>query len=329
MEIVVYGMGKNGQEFIQDVEEAAKDVKIIAATDTYIHNPGLQCRETIPCIEPCRIQDYAYDYVVVTPMKYFDEIKRSLLAAGVGEEKIKSLKEMEGMLGTLHCNLCGSGVFAWRYIGEEQDVFCSKNIGAGRRRGGCPICGSLDRTRYVYHIIRNYTSLLDGAGCSVLHFAPESMLSEKIRSACGGGYVTADIAPQKADVAADISDMQFNDGQFDYIICNHVMEHIREEGRAFSELGRCLKRGGILILTVPVCWEQATYEDENVITQKDRIKYYGQRDHVRLYGNDIVGRIEKFGFEVTLFRCSEAEDGEDIDRLGFIKGDSVFLCKKK
>ena len=46
--------------------------------------------------------------------------------------------------------------------------------------------------------------------------------------------------------------MQFEDESFDYIIMNHVLEHIMDEQAALYELKRCLKDTGILILSFPV-----------------------------------------------------------------------------
>ena len=31
-----------------------------------------------------------------------------------------------------------------------------------------------------------------------------------------------------------------------------------------------------------------------------RIKYYGQHDHVRIYGTDVLNRVKHIGFNVTL-----------------------------
>lgn len=329
MKIIIYGIGKIGIEFINDLLEVYKDIEIEALTDTYVRKLDRDIIADVPLIEPSCIKDYTYDYIVVTPEKFFDVIKELLLSLHIEEQKIKSIGEIERDFGKFYCNLCDNRVFAWKYIGEDWDIFHHKNIvGASKRRGGCPICDSWDRIRYVYYIVKKYTNLLDGRKHSVLHFAPEVILSEKIRNVCGEGYITADIEPGRADATADITNLEFDDSQFEYIICNHVMEHIGEEQKAFSELKRCLRQGGCLVLTVPICWEQATYEDEKIETEEDRIRYYGQKDHVRLYGNDIVERIEKFGFDVKLFRCNEVVEKECRKRFGFIDGDSVLLCKK-
>lgn len=326
--IIIYGLGERGQEFIQDIQEVLQNIQIVAVTDTFWEQVKQEIKLDVPYIEPYRIRDCIFDYIVITPAKCFREIKNQLCSWGIEENKIKTPIEITKKLNNTYCILCKNHIGVWKYTGLDYDIFRYKKIvGASKRRGRCPICGSSDRERYVYYIINMYTELLKGEH-SVLHFAPEKMLSEKVREKCKNMYVSADIEQDRADVIADITNLQFKDGQFEYIICNHVLEHIKEENKAFSEMRRCLKKEGILILTVPLCWEQKTYENINIVTKDERIKYYGQADHVRLYGNDIIERIEKFGFDVTAYIVNDIFDEENIRKFGFINKDVVLLCQK-
>jgi len=43
------------------------------------------------------------------------------------------------------------------------------------------------------------------------------------------------------DIRLDIADMNFEDNFFDVIICNHVLEHIKDDQKAMSELFRVLR----------------------------------------------------------------------------------------
>lgn len=330
MNLIVYGLGSNGRQFIQEIRREYKSIRIVAVTDTYVQDLEIQSEEGIHYIESSYIHNYEYDYIVVTADKYFDEIKAGLVRLGVYEKKIKTLTEIGKILGKHYCNLCGNTIFMWKYIGEEYNIFQRKEIiGASRRQGGCPICGSSDRTRYIYYIIKNYTDLLNNSKHNILHFAPEYMLEKKIREKHGDKYITADIISGKGDVIADITHLQFEDEKFTYIICNHVMEHIKDEKKAFCELRRCLKPTGILLFTVPICWEEKTYENENIVTENERIENYGQKDHVRLYGNDIVSKLEGYGFAVSLFFSNEVVSKKERNKFGFIYRDSVFMCKKR
>jgi ubiquinone/menaquinone biosynthesis C-methylase UbiE len=46
--------------------------------------------------------------------------------------------------------------------------------------------------------------------------------------------------------------MRFEDNFFDVIICNHVLEHVKDDQKAMSELFRVLNPKGIAILQVPI-----------------------------------------------------------------------------
>ena len=48
-----------------------------------------------------------------------------------------------------------------------------------------------------------------------------------------------------------ITNLHFEDGSYDLIICSDVIEHIADHTRAVSELARVLAPGGTLIITVP------------------------------------------------------------------------------
>lgn len=334
MKIIIYGLGRNGRDFIQDIQKTLADIEVVAVTDTYVKNLDSKIEIQAPCIEPASICEYTYDSVIITTDKYYSEIKEHLLSLGIPKDKMKSTSDFwidygKTIDGRAYCNMCENKIFLWKHIGEDNEIFHHKDIvGASRRRGGCPICGSSDRERYVYHVLNNYTDFFSTTHHQVLHFAPEVMLSKKLR-AHGDGYISADITPGKADIVSDITHIQFCDARFDYIICNHVMEHISDERKAFSELRRCLRPGGTLVLTVPICWEQQTVEYSHVNTDEERIKYYGQKDHVRLYGNDIVERIEAYGFDVSLYQCERILDRNESIKMGFFWKDSVLLCSPK
>lgn len=323
MKIVVYGIGNNGKAFCKDVFDTYKNIEIVAVMDSYVCDSGLM----IPFIRLSEVHNYIFDYIVITPAKHQKEIKESLLNAGVSGEKIIFLEEAKEIFADLRCELCGRKVWVWENCGFQYDIFnVKKIIGASVRRGMCPICGSMDRERFVYHIIKNYTKLLNGRQKDVLHFAPEVMLSKKIKAACGKKYISADIVQGVADMTADITCLPFKDRSFDYVICNHVMEHVILEEKAFMEVRRCLRVDGIMIFTAPICWEQKTLEGVDRC-EEDRIRFYGQEDHVRLYGNDIVERIKRYGFQVRLLRCNEIMEEDEANRKGYITEDSVLLCR--
>jgi len=113
-------------------------------------------------------------------------------------------------------------------------------------------------------------------------------------------YVTADLESPLADVKLDVQDMPFGDGEFDVVICNHVLEHVPDDRKALLEIYRVLKTGGFALLQVPTNYGvEKTYEDASVTDPSDREKHFRQKDHYRLYGRDYLDRIRKTGFVIN------------------------------
>lgn len=53
------------------------------------------------------------------------------------------------------------------------------------------------------------------------------------------------------DIVSDICAMPVPDGAFDHVLCTEVLEHVPDPVGAIRELGRVMKPGGVLLLTVP------------------------------------------------------------------------------
>lgn len=104
------------------------------------------------------------------------------------------------------------------------------------------------------------------------------------------------------DIRLDITDMNFEDNFFVVIICSHVLEHVMDDRKAMSELFRVLKPKGIAILQVPISKTvRKTFEDFTITSPEEREKYFGQKDHVRIYGQDYKKRLQNIGFKVDLY----------------------------
>ena len=117
-------------------------------------------------------------------------------------------------------------------------------------------------------------------------------------------YISGDLnALMNCDIILDITDMNFEDNFFDVIICNHVLEHVKDGRKAMSELFRVLKPKGFAILQVPISKNaKETFEDFSITTPKGREKYFGQKDHVRIYGNEDYKKIlESVGFKLDVY----------------------------
>ncbi|WP_242037930.1 class I SAM-dependent methyltransferase [Tolypothrix sp. FACHB-123] len=130
----------------------------------------------------------------------------------------------------------------------------------------------------------------------------------------------------------NIPNIPFADASFDAILCNHVLERIPDDGKAMRELYRVLKPNGWAILQVHLDNNLAeTFEDPQITSESDRIKFYGQKDHVRLYGQDYKNRLEA-GFQVQVHDYIQ-ELGTDLaEKYRLVSEDTntedVYFCTK-
>ncbi|NNL81678.1 MAG: class I SAM-dependent methyltransferase [Flavobacteriaceae bacterium] len=187
---------------------------------------------------------------------------------------------------------------------------------------------SLERHRLLWLYLKNKTDFFK-APLKVLHFAPEQAFLSRFRKLKNLDYTTTDLNSPIADIKADICDLPFDDDSYDFIICNHVLEHIPDDRKAMSELLRILKPGGRAILQIPQDMErEETYEDPSITDPKEREKHFGQYDHVRVYGRDYFDRLRSVGFKVEEVDYTSALSDEEIDRYRLAKGEIIPLVIK-
>lgn len=193
----------------------------------------------------------------------------------------------------------------------------------------CPNCLSLERHRLIFLYLKEKT-IFFRQQLHVLHIAPEACFIKRFERQHGDGYITADIESPLAKVKMDIHDIPFEANTFDVVLCNHVLEHVRDDLRAMREIQRVLKPGGFAILQVPFFHPvpDKTVEDPSITDPKEREKAFGQDDHVRKYGKDYAQRIAQSGLQASEEHFA-AEIGEDAaTRYGIVKTEVLFTGTK-
>jgi hypothetical protein len=190
----------------------------------------------------------------------------------------------------------------------------------------CPFCYSLERHRLLWHYLRHMTDLLHRPDARLLHVAPERCLEPRLRERMGSGYVTGDLN-RPADIKLDVTDLQFSASTFDAIICSHVLEHVPDDRAGMSEFHRVLRPGGSAFIMVPVTVEE-TVEDPTLSDPAERERLFGQDDHVRRYGMDIVDRLDAAGFHVNVIRAKDIFSAAEQVRLaiGSSATGDIFHC---
>ncbi len=211
--------------------------------------------------------------------------------------------------------------------GKFRKLLPYGNKGAENRL--CPKCLSLERHRLLWLFMKNKLNIID-KNIKVIHIAPEQPFIKKFKKLKNWTYITADLESPLADVKMNIKQMPFNNEEFDFVMCNHVLEHIDNDIVAMNEIYRVLKKGGIAILQVPIDSQRKhTYEDYNITDPKEREKHFGQYDHFRVYGLDYIDRLKSVGFEVDVNLFVKTFTLDDIDKYRLDANEQIFIAYKK
>ncbi|MGX1025056.1 class I SAM-dependent methyltransferase [Psychroflexus sp. MBR-150] len=172
---------------------------------------------------------------------------------------------------------------------------------------------SLERHRLLWLFLKHETDLFSKPQ-KLLHFAPEQAFYKRFKSLNNLDYTTTDLNSPLADVRADICNLPFDDESFDVVLCNHVLEHIKDDTKAMTEIYRILKKGGWAILQIPQDLNrEKTFEDNSITDPKERSKIFGQYDHVRIYGLDYFDKLKSIGFEVHPIEYTNSFSEQDKD----------------
>lgn len=208
-----------------------------------------------------------------------------------------------------------------------EDHFRKGGVGKGRPNAKCPVCGSLERHRLLMMYLANcvWPNLIQGKK-DLLHIAPEKFLVDHLKARPDVNYVSGDLTMSVSMARIDLTALQFWDNQFDLIICSHVLEHIPNDLKAMTEMHRVLKRGGYLLVMVPM-FGDTTYEDPSITDPAERRRHFGQDDHVRKYGRDITKRLERAGFQTRLWPSAGDLDIGVIEMIGS-KRREIVECSK-
>ena len=195
----------------------------------------------------------------------------------------------------------------------------------------CPFCRCHDRERHLILFFEKLALWGELSGASILHVAPEKRLAVRIEACGPARYVKGDLVPAREGIVRlDVTDIPFPDAAFDWVFCNHVLEHVPDDARALRELFRVLKPGGAAVLQTPFAagLEKSLEASPEIATDERRIEFYGQEDHVRLYGRDLFDRIRAAGFALDLKRHAECLPDVDALRYGVNRDEPLFLCRK-
>jgi SAM-dependent methyltransferase len=198
-----------------------------------------------------------------------------------------------------------------------------------RENALCPNCLSLERHRLIWLYLKEKTDFFKSKK-NILHVAPEVCFMDRFEKLHGANYITADIESPLAKVKMDLHQIPFEANRFDVVLCNHVLEHVRDDIQSMREIHRVLKPGGFAILQIPFFYPvpDVTFEDASITDKREREKIFGQDDHVRKYGKDYTQRIEKSGLTPIEDAFVNEMPDETRKRFGLAKGEIIYKAVK-
>lgn len=233
------------------------------------------------------------------------------------------------------CNVCGRPSVFMRW--HDTDI---------RNDLKCVFCGSCARKR---HLVKFLVGTVDPSASSLRALfkkrrprvfsagvmdAFTKLFSEDVSwtfSALKPGVANgAQLGPNVT--CQDLESLTYPDGAFDIVITEDVMEHVRDDRRAFSEINRVLVPGGWHFFTTPLHLFSRTITRVRVEGERDvhllPVEYHleptgGKALVYRLYGYDLVEMLSELGFDTQLHPAYY------VDRWIGVYDNFVFASRKR
>ncbi len=216
------------------------------------------------------------------------------------------------------CLVCDTGVAAFTHQGGSLRT---------RQNGYCPRCNAKARHRRVWLHLQQHTNLWDGP-IRLLHVAPAIGPGRALAAIPSIDWVGIDIRRRDLPtMRLDVTDMPFPSESFDAALSIHVLEHLDDDHAAMAELYRVLRPGGWAVLNFPCRLDGVTREDPSITDPDERRAAFGEADHRRDYGGDVVDRLRSHGFGVRVFPATDIDPAARI-MFGLTDDEHVFHCSK-
>ena len=191
----------------------------------------------------------------------------------------------------------------------------------------CPACGSLERHRLLWLFLKQQTNFFTD-DLKVLDIAPTPFLQSRFKKRRNLDYVSLDMSSPEAMIYSDVSRIGVKDKCFDCILCYHVLEHVPDDAAALLDIYRILKAGGWAIIQSPVDQRLEKTIENPQASLEERLRLFGQSDHVRIYGRDYKDRLESAGFMVDVIEMNDFMEKRMVKTYGLLKTEKIYHCRK-
>jgi SAM-dependent methyltransferase len=165
----------------------------------------------------------------------------------------------------------------------------------GRPNARCPRCGGLERHRFLSLLLGALAPELRDLD-TVVEIAPSRQSTVLIDRLGARRRIGLDFGydGREVDALACLTRLPLREASVDLLVCYHVLEHVADDAAAMQEIARVLSPRGLALLQVPLRFGVPTDEDPTA-TPEERVRRFGQADHVRWYGDDFDERLTAAG----------------------------------
>ena len=192
----------------------------------------------------------------------------------------------------------------------------------------CPVCRSLERHRFLALLVPTLVARL-GAGVT-LDVAPTAAMSDLL-DRVAPSHLGMDVDPgadgRTVRCRASLTHVPLASHSVQLVLCSHVLEHVPDDRAAIRELTRVLSPSGVAVLAVPYRRGQPTEEDPSA-GPAERIRRFGQADHVRYYGTDFVDRLVANGLQYDEITPDAVLPDAVVRTCGFMRGETFWLARR-
>jgi hypothetical protein len=158
---------------------------------------------------------------------------------------------------------------------DEKCPFCAGPLGGDPRRI-CENCKMTDRhrcVRTVYQALRPLTLNMHCLNLSADRIVTEERYFAKLLNSTFGGHAHI-----------DLQSIKYEDDYFDFAVCNHILEHVKDDKLGMRELMRVTSKAAQITVPVPTKF----YATEEYGAPKPSLYY-----HWRHYGADFGSRVKE------------------------------------
>lgn len=310
---------KKAYKIMKELEQSAEKMSEFATPDKYniklgkyLRDMGNGCRKMKNNLSEntCKLYENTFDGLIsISNACRSDEFVKSNWK-NMCDTSLLFRKCVQDILKLFHlkkCTVCQKEVVYTRissyYEKMHQKYGHVKKIAetGNTQEYMCTSCEASDRDRMIVGFLKKLNLQYAKKEKQILQFAPAKAVDTWIRGeCCEVTYHTTDLYRKEVSFKADITNMpEVLDASYDYWICSHVLEHVREDGPALRELMRILKPEGLGIFLVPVALDMEETEEEWGLSPQENWRRFGQDDHCRQYGKkDLLKRLHKEGIRV-------------------------------